>query len=1220
MDPKAVLNMVREQKKHINDAYNNTPSAKQQTSTSSLSNSSTASSLNNSSSSMNNNNNNSTNSVSHLFQQSSHSKSNSTNNNSNNYMNFYNNNNNNNNNISNNKRTDQLPVSMILPKTNFTSPTNNNQKIYNLNNNNEKINKILNSTSTNANNNNNSNMNNLQAHLNKAGFKQINDYYNSQSSSSCLAPPPPPPHSQLVNNNNSNTHYVQDLHSSINNVSSNMVNQMHQSRSGSAKSTASDSGVGSTSPLSDCSDYGANNNNNSNNNNQYNTNNQNAIAYQQRNTNDLNKQKLKLSQQNLNSGSSHILSNQSGANNNNSIKSIRDFQQYLANDPSAVFNSNNPYSFNNLNNEQISAIINSRKRKNNPATNVYDDFILNKYGSNILSSKYGNNNNNNNSPIERSSSSSVTNLNDNIKNINYINDIHHRNANLINNSNNNNNHNNNNTRIKCDDKCCTGCLINNGNNQSSNQHNIKSPINNNNNNNGTPIPPQILNGINKHTNNGINNSNLNMNNNNNKQMHHHHHQSLSVMGLPSSLQPPTQSLPPQPQQQQQSSSQFTSHCDCADCQISKSFNQKFAPSSSPLSQHIPSGLTPLPTSSSCDCPQCNAALLQQQQQQQLKLNHSRSLLMNNNNNNHNNHPLNNGVKHHSSSAHLNDFITNNKISQLESNKLSAFSTNNSIYMDTTQVHHQQQPPPPPPKKSSFCSCPQCEQHLLATGKLVQNTDTHNSKLLMPSLTSNNQHDMKLSNASTTQLANLLNQSHNNQSKSDLYSLNNKLISESKNLLSSNANQHKFPQTSASNLQYHQLAIKPQAQTVTQQPKIHKPVPIIASPIPIKPKLPYMLQPQQQQISKPVSDPHANYVEMIRNHTSHINNNNNNNNNGNSNTINNNTTTTTSTLSSNAVMLTHEYDEFMNNGLHITKLKNTFYNGGGSDNNNESKKEETERPSSSPSVVGKRKHSVESSSPSMLNSNNIDLNNSPSNQNDNSAKRVATMNYLMQQLNNNENEFKAKRISPALSTSSTNISKIQTIEDNDNDIELGEVIQLSNSTKDDSPPPNKKSLLNEDEPVTLSKKIIPFVRPRIIDWLEKCVEIAFKLTKKSNLSNETGLDLLKKSWPRLLLTYMIENSFEFCVTKDYNYNNNNNNESSNNESSTSSGNNNNSNNNDLPKEKHANELNNIISSGSSFQLNLEELDKLREFILLSEGNFLNFCFIKKNTDIYFLKII
>ena len=70
-------------------------------------------------------------------------------------------------------------------------------------------------------------------------------------------------------------------------------------------------------------------------------------------------------------------------------------------------------------------------------------------------------------------------------------------------------------------------------------------------------------------------------------------------------------------------------------------------------------------------------------------------------------------------------------------------------------------------------------------------------------------------------------------------------------------------------------------------------------------------------------------------------------------------------------------------------------------------------------------------------------------------------------------------------------------------------------------------------VCIPKKLMPVVTARINDWLERNVNFVLSLSVvQDTLDNEKDKYLLlSRLWHRLLLTSMIENSFEIYVTKD-----------------------------------------------------------------------------------------
>jgi hypothetical protein len=139
--------------------------------------------------------------------------------------------------------------------------------------------------------------------------------------------------------------------------------------------------------------------------------------------------------------------------------------------------------------------------------------------------------------------------------------------------------------------------------------------------------------------------------------------------------------------------------------------------------------------------------------------------------------------------------------------------------------------------------------------------------------------------------------------------------------------------------------------------------------------------------------------------------------------------------------------------------------------------------------------------------------------------------------------------------------------------------------------------DEDVPVTISKKILPMVTPRILDWLEKCVDFISKLSVKSSIDSKKIFDLLTRAWPKMLLVYMIENSFDFFVTPDYNkmvkivaQDSGSEEEKKISKQEAEK----------LPKDKDAQQILHIITKGNSFGFSPKDYDDLREVVLFKEG--------------------
>lgn len=189
-----------------------------------------------------------------------------------------------------------------------------------------------------------------------------------------------------------------------------------------------------------------------------------------------------------------------------------------------------------------------------------------------------------------------------------------------------------------------------------------------------------------------------------------------------------------------------------------------------------------------------------------------------------------------------------------------------------------------------------------------------------------------------------------------------------------------------------------------------------------------------------------------------------------------------------------------------------------------------------------------------------------------------------------------------------IIESETASGNEDEIELGEVVsieKLKNTTVIDNKvllgyqlqvPVSKPPEEPQDHHVSIPRKMLPIVSTRILDWFDKCVELAVSRISPPVVDSRTIQALLGKSWAKLLLVYMIENCFAFYVTRDIS----NPRPSSNDgqprptppppvdESK-------------LPKEKEAYQLMNTISRGNEFALTSSEYDLLKEILLYREGN-------------------
>ncbi|CAF3147662.1 unnamed protein product [Rotaria sp. Silwood2] len=83
------------------------------------------------------------------------------------------------------------------------------------------------------------------------------------------------------------------------------------------------------------------------------------------------------------------------------------------------------------------------------------------------------------------------------------------------------------------------------------------------------------------------------------------------------------------------------------------------------------------------------------------------------------------------------------------------------------------------------------------------------------------------------------------------------------------------------------------------------------------------------------------------------------------------------------------------------------------------------------------------------------------------------------------------------------------------------------------PPKSLNIESNNDYVCIPKKLMPVIGARINDWLERNVTFTLSLSVIQNTldNNKDKYLLLSRIWHRLLLTSMIENSFEIYVTKD-----------------------------------------------------------------------------------------
>lgn len=130
-----------------------------------------------------------------------------------------------------------------------------------------------------------------------------------------------------------------------------------------------------------------------------------------------------------------------------------------------------------------------------------------------------------------------------------------------------------------------------------------------------------------------------------------------------------------------------------------------------------------------------------------------------------------------------------------------------------------------------------------------------------------------------------------------------------------------------------------------------------------------------------------------------------------------------------------------------------------------------------------------------------------------------------------------------------------------------------------------------------------VTPRIQEWLERSSELAYKMSDKYKIELAKLFELFERAWSRLLIIYMIENSFEFWVTKDSR-------QLALIEAKQKENEHSNSQVNEIdekekydittPQETDATQIQGIIKDGSQFNLTIEQYDLLREIVLLKEA--------------------
>ena len=120
--------------------------------------------------------------------------------------------------------------------------------------------------------------------------------------------------------------------------------------------------------------------------------------------------------------------------------------------------------------------------------------------------------------------------------------------------------------------------------------------------------------------------------------------------------------------------------------------------------------------------------------------------------------------------------------------------------------------------------------------------------------------------------------------------------------------------------------------------------------------------------------------------------------------------------------------------------------------------------------------------------------------------------------------------------------------------------------------------------------MPVISARINDWLERNVNFVLSLAVvQDTLDNDKDRYLLlMRIWHRLLLTSMIENSFEIYVTKDLQISNDPSSTSSSSLSST------------YPTENDVKQIESLINRGKTLEIDEFGFNLIREVIIYKEG--------------------
>ncbi|UJR30701.1 hypothetical protein I4U23_018221 [Adineta vaga] len=153
-------------------------------------------------------------------------------------------------------------------------------------------------------------------------------------------------------------------------------------------------------------------------------------------------------------------------------------------------------------------------------------------------------------------------------------------------------------------------------------------------------------------------------------------------------------------------------------------------------------------------------------------------------------------------------------------------------------------------------------------------------------------------------------------------------------------------------------------------------------------------------------------------------------------------------------------------------------------------------------------------------------------------------------------------------------------------------RYSSSSSCASPPNSPPCLSPPKEPnndyVCIPKKLMPVIGARINDWLERNVNFALSLSIIQETLDNTKdrYLLLSRIWHRLLLTSMIENSFEIYVTKDLQITN----DMLSPSSTTIT----------YPTENDVKQIESLITRGKTLEIDEIGFNLIREMIIYKEG--------------------